>query len=52
MQAKRNEARRIVGTPNAENAALLAQLILVERIGRQHLDRDPRQPRTCNAGVI
>jgi hypothetical protein len=37
MQAKRDEARRIVSTPNSKNAALFAQLVVVERIGRQHL---------------
>ena len=36
VQAERDEARRIVGTPDAENAALFAQLVVVERIGRQH----------------
>jgi hypothetical protein len=32
-----DEARRMVGTPDSENAALLAQLVVIERIGRQHV---------------
>ena len=36
VKAERDETRRIVGTPDAEDAALLAQLVVVERIGRQH----------------
>jgi hypothetical protein len=41
VQAKRNEASRIVGTPDAEHAALFLELvpvkIWVEWIGRQHV---------------
>ena len=37
VQPERDEARGIVGTPNAENAAFLAQLVVIERIGRQHV---------------
>src|SRR5947209_1141363 len=37
VQPKRDEARRIVGTPDAENAAFLVQLVVVERVGRQHV---------------
>jgi len=44
MEAQRDEARRIVGTPDAEDAALLAQLVVVERIGRQHQSRIPGCP--------
>ena len=36
MQAERDEARGIVGAPDAEDAALLVQLIIFERIGGQH----------------
>ena len=39
VKAERDEARRIVGAPYAENAALLAQLVVIERIGRQHRRR-------------
>jgi hypothetical protein len=51
VQPERDEARRIVGTPNAEHAALLAQLVVVERIGRQHV-LGPGFPNACNARVI
>ena len=37
MQAQGDEARRILGTPDTEDAALFAQLVVVERIGRQHV---------------
>jgi hypothetical protein len=37
MEAKRNEARGIVGTPDAENPAFFMQFVVVERIGRQHV---------------
>ena len=37
VQAQCDEAGRILGAPYAEYAALLAQLIVVERIGRQHV---------------
>ena len=37
VQAERDEARGVVGTPNAENPAFLAQLVVIERIGRQHV---------------
>ena len=36
VQAERDEARRIVGSPNSEDAAFLVQLVVIERIGRQH----------------
>ncbi len=36
VQAERDEARRIVGAPDAEDAALFAQLVVIEWIGRQH----------------
>jgi hypothetical protein len=36
MEAERDEARRIIGAPDAEYAAFLAQFVVVERIGRQH----------------
>ena len=51
VQPERDEACGIVGTPDAENAALLAQLVVVERIGRQHV-RVPRAARRCNVRVI
>jgi hypothetical protein len=42
VQAERNEARRIVGTPDSEDAALFAQLVVVEWIGRQrHVGPEP-----------
>jgi len=37
VEAERDEARRGVRAPDAEDAALLAQLVVVERIGRQHV---------------
>jgi hypothetical protein len=37
MQPERDEARRIVGTPDAKDAALFMQFVIVERIGRQHV---------------
>jgi hypothetical protein len=52
VEPERDEARRIVGTPNPENAALLAQLIVVERIGRQHSPGSPERNRRCNERVI
>ena len=36
VEAERDEARGVVGAPDAENAAFLAQLVVVERIGGQH----------------
>ena len=36
VEAERDEARGIVGAPDAENAAFLAQFVVIERIGRQH----------------
>jgi hypothetical protein len=42
VQAKRDEAGRIVGTPDAENPALFVQFIVVEWIGGQHIG--PRIP--------
>jgi len=36
VEAERDKARGIVGAPDAEHAALLAQLVVIERIGRQH----------------
>ncbi len=44
VETQRDEARRIVGTPDSENAALLAQLVVIERIGRQHQSRVPDYP--------
>ena len=52
VQAERDEARRIVGTPDAEDAALLAQLVVVERIGRQHVTSVPEPARRPCAGHI
>jgi hypothetical protein len=37
VQTQRDEIRRIVGTPDTEDAALFAQLVVIERIGRQHV---------------
>ena len=37
VQAERDEARGIVGAPHAEDAAFLAQLVVIEGIGRQHI---------------
>ena len=37
VEAQRDEARGVVGTPDAEHAAFLAELVVVERIGRQHV---------------
>ena len=42
VEPERDEARRIVGAPDAEDAALLAQLVVIERIGRQHGRSCPR----------
>ena len=36
VEPERHEARRIVGTPDSEDAALFAQLVVVEWIGGQH----------------
>jgi hypothetical protein len=36
MEPQSDEARGVVGTPDAENAALFAQLVIIERMGRQH----------------
>ncbi len=43
VQPQGNEACRIAGTPDAENAALLAQLVVVKRIGRQHSTGSPER---------
>ena len=48
VQAERNEARGIVGTPDAKDAALLVQLVVVERVGRQHVSA----PAGGNGNVI
>jgi hypothetical protein len=37
VKAERNEAGGVVGTPDAEDAALFAKLVVVEWIGRQHI---------------
>jgi hypothetical protein len=37
VEAERNEARRIVGTPDAKDAALFLELVVVEWIGGQHV---------------
>src|SRR5215213_7805441 len=42
VQPKRNKAGRIVGAPNAENAALFVQLVVVERTGGEHKVRESR----------
>ena len=40
VEAERDEAGGVVGAPDAENAALLAELVAqVERIGGQHCSR-------------
>ncbi len=53
VKAERDEARRIVGSPDAEDAALLAQLVVVERIGRQHVPSPAPAPSApCNAPAI
>ena len=36
VEAERDEAGGAVGAPDSENAALLAELVVVERVGRQH----------------
>jgi hypothetical protein len=36
VKAECNETRCIVGAPDAENAAFLAQFVIVERVGCQH----------------
>jgi hypothetical protein len=41
VEAQRDEARRIVGAPDAEDSALLVQLVVIEGIGRQHAFRVP-----------
>ena len=42
VKSKRDEARRIVRAPDAENATLLAQLVVIEWVGRMHrLSRAP-----------
>ena len=52
VQSKRDEACRIVGAPDAENAALLAQLVVVEGVGRQHGPYVPRAPMAAFARDI
>ena len=42
MKAERDETGRIIGAPDAEHAAFLAQLVVVERIGGQHFS--PESP--------
>jgi hypothetical protein len=37
VKPKRNEARCALGVPDSEDAALFAQLVVVERVGRQHV---------------
>ena len=36
VKAERDEAGGVFGAPDSENAALLAELVVVERVGRQH----------------
>src|SRR5512139_2873125 len=36
VEAECNETRGAIGAPDSEYAALLAELVVVERIGRQH----------------
>ena len=36
MEPERHKACGIAGIPNAEDAAFLAKLVVIERIGRQH----------------
>ena len=45
MKAERDEARGVVGAPDTEDAALLAQLVVVEWIGRQHQEGSPTTQR-------
>ena len=52
VEAERDEARGVVGAPDAEDAALLAQLVVVERIGRQHRLGTPSCPARVNARHI
>ena len=42
VKPKRDEARGVVGAPDSENTAFLAQLVVVERIGGQHFS--PESP--------
>ena len=43
MEAERDEAGGAVGAPDSENAAFLAQLVVVELVGGQHVFRaNPR----------
>src|SRR6476661_5223422 len=44
VQPERDEARRILPAPDAEDAALLAQLVVLERIGREHVLAPPARP--------
>ena len=37
VEAQRDEARSGVGAPDAEHPALLAELVVIEWIGRQHV---------------
>src|SRR4029453_17355734 len=37
VQSERNEARGVLGGPDAENAALLVQFVVVEWIGGEHV---------------
>ena len=40
VEAERDEAGGAFGAPDSENAALLAELVVIERIGRQHECRE------------
>jgi hypothetical protein len=43
MEAERDEAGCALGSPDSENAALFAQLVVVKRVGGEHLF--PRFPK-------
>jgi hypothetical protein len=51
MKAERDEARRMIGAPDAEHAAFLTQLVVIERIGRQHR-QVPGYLRVCSSRGI
>jgi hypothetical protein len=36
VEPERDEARCSLGTPDSEDAALFLELVVVERVGRQH----------------
>ena len=42
MKPERNDGRGRVGTPNAKDAAFLAELIVIERVCRKHDSDDLR----------